>query len=164
MAKRRNAKGRRESGTFTLLPHSLLRHENFGRLSPRATKLFLDIATNYNGSNNGDFSIAWSRMKDRGWRSKDQLYKALHELVGAGFAIQSRQGGKHKCSLYALTLWPVDGCKGKLDIPETRTASNEWKNRIGAPYTDHISPPRVPIRVRNGNVVSLLARHEDQSA
>jgi hypothetical protein len=110
------------------LPHSLLRHENFAALSPRATKLFLDMATCYNGSNNGDMTTAWSVMKKRGWRSHDQVFKAQMELLDKGFIVKARQGGRNKCNLFALTIWPIDECKGKLDIPATNVAPRDWKS------------------------------------
>ena len=126
-SKREKAKGRRERGSFVAMPHSVLRHRKFAELSPRATKLLMDLASMYVGDNNGDFSIAWRVMSSRGWRSKDQLYKALSELSDAGFVMKTRQGGKHKASLYALTLWPIDECDGKLDVPATKTAPASWK-------------------------------------
>ena len=127
MPKRAKSKGRRESGTFILLPHSIVRHENFVNLSPRATKLFLDLAACYTGFNNGDFSCAWTQMKKRGWKSRDQLFKAQKELMETGFIVKTRQGGRNKCNLFALTIWPIDECKGKLDIPATHVAPGDWK-------------------------------------
>ena len=130
MAKRARYKGRRESGSYVALPHSVLRHENFARLSPRATKLFLDLAANYVGNNNGDFSCAWTQMKKRGWKSRDQLFKAQTELEETGFLTKTRQGGRNKCNLFALTIWPIDECKGKLDVSATSVAPGDWKKSI----------------------------------
>lgn len=128
MPRKRCKLGRRGSGSFVALPHSLLRHENFANLSPRATKLFLDMAACYFGNNNGDFSCAWTTMKARGWKSHDQVFKAQRELEVKGFIVKTRQGGRNKCNLYALTIWSIDECKRKLDVAETRVASNAWRN------------------------------------
>jgi len=87
----------------------------------------LDLYGQYKGSNNGDFAMAWSMMKKRGWRSKDTLYRARDELIDNGFVIQTRQGGKHQCSLYAITWQPIDECNGKLDCPSTIVAPGYWK-------------------------------------
>ncbi|MEM8682887.1 MAG: hypothetical protein AAGF72_05605 [Pseudomonadota bacterium] len=125
--KREKAKGRRDRGSFVRMPHAFLRHPKFAQLSPRATKLLIDLCSGYTGNNNGDFSIAWRLMSQRGWRSKQQLYKAIAELTETGFVVKTRQGGKHKCSLYAITLWPIDECDGKLETPATTTASGTWK-------------------------------------
>jgi len=127
MNKRAKLTGRGRVVSFVQLPHKLLNCDNYLSLSPKAVKLLLDLYVQYRGSNNGDFSIPWSRMKERGWRSKDTLYKARDELIENGFVVQTRQGGKHRCSLYAITWRPIDDCNGKLECPPTRTALGYWK-------------------------------------
>ena len=124
---RRRAKGRRDSGSFIAMPHAILKSETYARLSAPAVKLMLDLYGQYRGSNNGDFAMAWSMMKKRGWRSKDTLYRARNDLVENGFIIQTRQGGKHQCSLYAVTWQPIDDCNGKLDCRSTIVAPGYWK-------------------------------------
>ena len=116
---------------FVMFPLDVLNHETFRTLSPRATKLLIDIAAQYRGNNNGDLSATLSLMRDRGWNSSDQLDKAKKELVGKDVIRVARQGGLNKCNLYALTWFPIDECKGKLDIASTITAPVDWK--IGSP-------------------------------
>ena len=129
--RRRLVKGRQTTGSFLRLPHHVLQHETFRTLSPKATKLLVDIAAQYRGSNNGDLCATFSLMKNRGWNSSDQLNKAKKELVEKDVIRVARQGGLNKCNLYALTWFPIDECKGKLDIPSTITAPVDWK--IGSP-------------------------------
>ncbi len=124
---RRKAKGRRNSGSFVAMPHAILESNSYAKLSAPAVKLMLDLYGQYKGSNNGDFAMAWSMMSKRGWRSKDTLYRGRDELLDKGFIIQTRQGGKHRCSLYAVTWKPIDDCNGKLDCSSTRTALGYWK-------------------------------------
>jgi hypothetical protein len=119
---RRRDKGRAEGGSFVALPHSLLNAPKFCDLSGKAVKLLLDVYAQYKGHNNGDFSIAWKLMSVRGWKSKQTLYAARKELIGKGFLMLTRQGGRHQCSLYAVTWQSIDECKGKLDVPATRVA------------------------------------------
>ncbi|MES9933558.1 MAG: hypothetical protein ABW162_12165 [Candidatus Sedimenticola sp. PURPLELP] len=131
---RLKAKGRRESGPFVPLPCSILDHDNFISLTPKATKLLLDMASQLRfakggPSNNGDISITWSIMKNRGWKSKETLKNAINELEDYGFIKLTRQGGRNRCSLYAMTWWAINECNGKLDIKETRIPSNEWKGK-----------------------------------
>jgi hypothetical protein len=173
--KRSNATGRRESGSYVALPHSLLQHENFAKLSPRATKLFLDLASVYKGNNNGDMSIARlftegkivkgekERQGGRGWTSRDQVYKALQELLDRGFAIKTRQGGRSQCCLYALTIWAIDECKGKLDVSATRVASNAWKSFSVVRQADQPIPPHGRAKAKYAENVVHLVRHTDQS-
>ena len=75
----RKAKGRASSGSFVSLPHSVLKHPAFATLTPRGTKLLIDLATQYRGKNNGDLSMPLSQMRSRGWNSSDQLHKAKNE-------------------------------------------------------------------------------------
>ena len=129
--RRRLVKGRQTTNSFLGLPHHVLDHDNFRTLSPKATKLLIDIAAQYRGSNNGDLCAPFSLMKNRGWNSCDQLDKAKKELVAKDVIRVARQGGLNKCNLYALTWFPIDECNGKLDIASTITAPVDWK--IGSP-------------------------------
>ncbi|KJS04336.1 MAG: hypothetical protein VR73_14740 [Gammaproteobacteria bacterium BRH_c0] len=121
------AKGRSEGGGFLRLHHRLIQHPNFYTLSPRAVKLLIDIAGQYRGLNNGDLSAAYTLMRQRGWTSKDQLSKALAELLERGFLILTRQGGRTRPSLYAVTWEPVNDCGGKLDVSSTNAPPGNWK-------------------------------------
>ena len=128
--RRRRIKGRQTTNSFLGLPHHVLDHDNFRTLSPKATKLLIDIAAQYRGSNNGDLCAPLSLMRDRGWNSSDQLDKAKKELVRKDVIRVARQGGLNKCNLYALTWFPIDECKGKLDIASTITAPGNWKTGL----------------------------------
>ena len=126
------AKGRRESGAFVPFPCSVLNHPNFKILSSKGLKLLVDMVSQMRfkkgGSiNNGDLTATWSILKERGWKSRESLNYALKELLHYGFIELTRQGGRHIPSLYAVTWWAIDECKGKLDVPETRVPSNKWK-------------------------------------
>lgn len=128
MSKRQNAKSRRESGTFFALPHQVMDCQNYLRLSYKSIKLLTDLGRQFNGKNNGDLCAAYSIMRKRGWRSKSTLEEALKELNYYGFILLSRQGGRHKASLYALSWLGINECKGKLDIQETIVAPGHWKD------------------------------------
>jgi hypothetical protein len=97
-------------------------------LSSHAIKLLNDLGLQYNGKNNGDLCATWSIMEMRGWKSSSTLYKAINELLGHGFICKSRQGGRHKPTLYALTWNNINECKGKLDISPTDGPLGTWRN------------------------------------
>jgi hypothetical protein len=119
---------KREPGGYVALPHAVLRSEEFSRLSPKACKLLMDLLAQYRGNNNGDLCAAWTLMKPRGWTSKDQLGAAIREVLAADFAVLTRQGGKHKASLYAVTFYEIDWCGGKLDMTTpNRQYMGEWR-------------------------------------
>ncbi|GMV29545.1 MAG: hypothetical protein AMXMBFR59_16700 [Rhodanobacteraceae bacterium] len=125
--RRRRQKGRQTTEPFASIPIHMLRHPKFLRLSPYAKALFLYWAGLYNGINNGDFSAANNRFREFGFRSPATLQKAKRALVEQGFAVMTRQGEKRRCSLYGLTIWPIDECGGKLDYPAEKRPSHAWK-------------------------------------
>jgi hypothetical protein len=108
---RLKSKGRTETGTFLPVPTDVLNSPNFLSLSTKAKALILDLGARFTGYNNGDLAAPWSWMKERNWRSKDTLHKAIKELMQAGMIEQTRQGGLLGPSLYAFTWRPIDACK-----------------------------------------------------
>ncbi|MEC8810417.1 MAG: hypothetical protein VXY23_03795 [Pseudomonadota bacterium] len=124
----RNRNERRQNKTrFAGIPHHIMNCENYKHIGAWETRLLLELARQYNGSNNGDLSAPWSQLKNRGWKSKGTLNKAIKNLLRFGMIDRTRQGGKHKCSLYSLTWENIDECNGKLEVAPTRKASNRWK-------------------------------------
>ncbi len=118
---RTKATGRRKSPTFAMLPHALLDSAVFVGLSDKAKTLLIDLLRAYNGRNNGNLAITLTTMRARGWTSNDSLTRAKHELLEAGLLIQTRQGGRHKCSLFAIAWQSIDECGGKHDATPTKT-------------------------------------------
>ena len=72
-------------------------------------------------------AATFNMLKKRGFKYKGTLFKSIQELEAKGFIEQTRQGGKNKCSLYALTIRNIDECGGKLDVIPTRKGSFRWK-------------------------------------
>tara|TARA_Y100001960_G_C14342942_1_gene665766 strand:- start:358 stop:660 length:303 start_codon:yes stop_codon:yes gene_type:complete len=93
----------------------------------------MDLLAQFRGNNNGDLCATLKTMGERGWNSSDQLHKAENELIEKDVIIVARQGGLNKANLYAVTWFPIDECKGKLDVAPTRTAPVNWKNRSSSP-------------------------------
>lgn len=142
------AKGRREQGTFILLPKSILESAEYAALTAHEVKLLLDLFVQYNGRNNGDFHCAWSLMQKRGWHSQDTLNRALRGLIEKGFVMKTRQGGKHKCSLYAVTWKEINDCDGKLEVRPTQVPPATWrKNKTVLRLAEHITTAPVAIRM-----------------
>lgn len=138
---RQKAKKRKEAHSFVQFPHYMLTDASFGGLSARACKLLLYLAGQYKGSNNGDLQATIKLARAAGWNSMSNLQAATRELEEAGFIVRTRQGGRNRCSLFALTWFPVDYCNGKLDIPASNVASNDWRSgRNRAPLVGQLDP------------------------
>ena len=125
--KRAGAKGRRSKAPFAGIPKRILDSAEYANLSAVAVKLLLDVTGQYNGRNNGDLTTGWRFMSERGWKSKDTLYRALAELEESGFIIRTRQGRLPRlCSLFAVSFQAIDECGGKLDVRPTSSPPNTW--------------------------------------
>lgn len=135
MARDRRAKikGRKGTATFLHIPHDVLNSDTYASLKPSAVKLLVDIASQFNGYNNGDLSATLSVLRVKGWTSSGGLNKQLKALLDAGLIEQTRQGGRNRCSLYAVTWRSIDECKGKLDVKPTKTPSMLYRELPGQP-------------------------------
>lgn len=119
-------KGRKGASIYFGLPHTLINTRKYRSLSNHAIKLLIDLGSQYRGFNNGDLCAAWTLMKEMGWKSRSSLFKAKNELLNVGFIIVTRQGGRNKPTLFAITWKEVNECKGKLDIKPTKNAPGGW--------------------------------------
>ena len=137
-SKKTKPKHKAGSGAYNAVPRACLQSNSLAKLSPYAKALLLDLMAQYNGFNNGDLSVAWKLMEKRHWKSKETLSNAKKELLNNGWIIVTRQGGRNKCSLYALTLYNIDeDIKKKYDscIKATNSPPGGW-------YRDNIVPIR----------------------
>ncbi len=112
-----------------MLIHDYFTSPEYAELSPRALKALIDLYCQFRGNNNGDLCAAWSLMSRRGWTSKDQLAKAITELLERRWIELTRQGGRRIPSLYAVTWLGIDDCGGKLDVRPNSVPTNAWKCR-----------------------------------
>ena len=127
-------KRKRGGGNFTALPHRVLHSDKFGNLSARATKLLVDLLSQYNGNNNGDLCAALKLLKSRGWSSNGSLTAARRELLEAGFLMETRLGGRNRPTLFALTFFAIDECidrrtgLSKHEVKPTRMPPDNWND------------------------------------
>lgn len=121
------SKGRREDGRYAGIPHRVMEAPCYKALSHPAVRVLIELIKQYNGGNNGDLTGAWGVLGKRGLRSRSTINEALKELEAHGLIRKTRQGGKNKCNLYALTWNAIDDCGGKLDVPPTRVPPGDWQ-------------------------------------
>lgn len=111
------------------IPQSVYDNPDFMNLSGSALRLLIDMAIQYNGSNNGDLTAAMGHMKNRGWTSEGGLSKAVKELQDARLLIRTREGRfkPRMCALYAITWHSIDECQGKhLQVEPTASAPRKF--------------------------------------
>lgn len=123
MARPVGKSGNGKTPPFIMIPNSLFDMPEYMALGFPAKALLSEFIRQYDGKNNGNLCNAfYGYLQKRGWKAEETVRKATTELIEAGLIIKSRQGGKNKCNLYALTWKKVDDCKGKqLDIKPTST-------------------------------------------
>lgn len=106
------------SGPWLPMPLDFLRSRACAELSPHGAKLLLDVLAllGPNASRNGDICITPKLMHVRGWPGRETLNAAVRELVDHGMLCLTRQGSSLDCSLYAVTLFPLDCDMSKLGV------------------------------------------------
>lgn len=128
----KTTKAKRES--FAGIPRVVMDHPDFINLPGNAVKLLLELARQYRGSNNGDLTASWSIMKNRGFKSKATLDKALKVLLGSKLITLTRVGRFTNpggvCALYALSWIEIHECRGKLDVAPTRTPMRRFSEEL----------------------------------
>lgn len=128
--KRERATGRKEEHSFLKLCHFVIRHPKFMRLSPRAKAVFLALAAQYNGGNNGQLAIPRTQHSANGFGENGNPVKhGIEELIAAGFVICTRPGKlRVGPSLYAITTEPMDESH-KHPYPKEHKASHIWREK-----------------------------------
>lgn len=126
-------------GNWVPMPLELLKSRAFAQLSPKASRLFLDLLSQMgvNGSGNGDLEASPATMAKRGWKSNADRTAALHELERAELLVVTRRGDRRRPNLYALTAWPLACDLAKLDITPGAYRRTDWQRDS----TDLASPP-----------------------
>lgn len=96
------AAAREARGAFVPLPTELVRGSAWRECSHPARSLLVDMATQFDGANNGRLVATLGRLKHLGWTSNDTLARAVRELERNGLVHCTRRGGKRTASLYAI--------------------------------------------------------------
>lgn len=170
------------SGPWFPMPLDFLRSRAWSELSVHGVRMLLDLCSNLgpNASGNGDLSAAPAIMHPKGWRSTATRVAALDELERAGLIAVTKRGNRRACTLYAVTLWPLQCDFSKLDHGPGTFTTSDWtkagidraerptcktpatwrplrKNEIALPATGQpapdMHPPRDNLRRLKGSFV-----------
>ena len=115
-------------GAWFAMPLDFLRSRACAQLSPHAVKMLIDLCAQLgpNAKGNGDLSAAPANMRPRGWSSDASRRAALCELEAAHLVTITRRGNRRSCTLYAVSLWPLQCDLTKLEVRPGCFATNDW--------------------------------------
>jgi hypothetical protein len=119
------------------MPHKLLQDEVVMNLSPNAHKTLNYLASQYKGKNNGDLDICETNARERGLKmSAASLRRGANELEEAGVIVKTRQGGRNRNSLYAISWKEVNYDPRKHDYLASIQPSLPWlRQKSSSPVT-----------------------------
>lgn len=92
-----------------------------------------------NAGNNGELSAAPRVMELRGWTSSGSRQAALKELLDARLLAVTSPGDRKRCTLYALTPWPLDYNPSRMQYGPGLYAVQDWTEGM-AGATDQLTP------------------------
>ena len=147
----------KQKPSFAGIPRAVIECPDYTNLSGNAIKLLVELAYSYKGWNNGDLCPAWTLMKERGFRSKATLTRAIKELVASDIIMLTRQGQfiRNKAGLYALTWTPIDECAGKqLDESPTQKPLRNFSLERNQEWPRKLDPPEQKLN-RKGTETEL---------
>ena len=101
-----------QPGGYITIDRYVIRCHAFHLLHSSSVKLLVLMCHDYNGKNNGDISVPFSKYKGA-FRSSQTLFNARDELERLGFIAVNAYGGisyggTKLPTLYALTWLPID--------------------------------------------------------
>ena len=113
---------RKGEGQYAPLPYGLLKSDAWRSLSGPALKVFLELHTRFNGSNNGKLILSYSEASDTLHMGRASVRRAFEDLVDKGFVVLEREGNWYhrRAHEWRITTKPVQRSKGK------ELATNDW--------------------------------------
>lgn len=114
---------RKREGQYLPLPYAQLKSEAWRSLSGAAVRLWLELHTRFNGSNNGAQTLSYAEAGAVLGMGKATVQRAYKELVEHGFLALEKEGNWYhrKAHEWRLTTKPTQRAKGR-ELP-----SNEWR-------------------------------------
>jgi DNA-binding transcriptional ArsR family regulator len=118
------SKRKQHEGQYAPLPYALLKSDAWRSLSGAAVKVFLELHTRFNGSNNGKLMLSYSEAAEALGMGKATVQRAYAELVEKGLLVLEREGNWYhrQAHEWRLTIKPVQTAKG------TTPPTHDWRN------------------------------------
>lgn len=116
-------KGKRpEEGQYAPLAYSLIRSPAWRSLSGPAIKVWIELHSRYNGSNNGKLFLSLNEAAEILGMGKATAQRAFAELSTKGFTALVTEGNwySRKAHEWRITTKPMETPKGRI------LATNDW--------------------------------------
>lgn len=106
---------RKREGQYLPLPYAQLKSEAWRSLSGAAVRLWLELHTRFNGSNNGALTLSYAEAGAMLGMGKATVQRAYKELVEHGFLALEKEGNWYhrKAHEWRLTTKPTQRAKGR---------------------------------------------------
>lgn len=165
---------RKGEGQYAPLPYRLLKSDAWRDLSGSAAKVFLELHTRYNGSNNCRLTLSYAEASEALGLGKATVQRAFGELAEKGFLVLEREGNWYhrRTHEWRITTKPVQRSKGK------ELATNDWhryrrtKTKRGSsleqqggavvPFQNRkpvLGSKSEPVRAKNGSSLGSKSEH-----
>ena len=114
---------RSKQGQYAPLPYPMLKSEAWRGLSNNAVRVFLELHTRYNGSNNGKLVLSYAEAAKALGIGKAGVQRAYKQLTDRGLLALEAKGDWYgrKAHEWRLTYKPVQKAKG------VSPPTNEWR-------------------------------------
>lgn len=149
-------KRKHSEGQYAPLSYAVLKSPAWRSLSVSAVRLFLELHTRFNGSNNGKLRLSYAEAAEALGMGKASVQRAYADLIDKGFLRLECEGNWYhrKAHEWRITIKPVQGVKHKI-LP-----SHDWRSyrpekiKRGS-NMDHNEGLEVPVQNRSGIVGSV---------
>ncbi|MCC1494061.1 helix-turn-helix transcriptional regulator [Cognatishimia sp. F0-27] len=120
----RRGNGKKGEGQYAPLPYALLKSPAWRSLSGAAVRVFLELHTRYNGSNNAALRLSYAEASQALGIGKATVQRAFRELQDKGMVVLEREGNWYhrQAHEWRITTKPVQRVKGK------EPPSHDWRN------------------------------------
>ena len=114
---------RKSEGQYLPLPYSQLRSPAWRSLSGSAVRVWLELHTRFNGSNNGAVRLSFAEAAKALGIGKATAQRAFQLLQDRGFLVLEKEGNWYhrQAHEWRLTTKPTNGPKGRA------SPTNEWR-------------------------------------
>ncbi|MCZ4258140.1 helix-turn-helix domain-containing protein [Sulfitobacter sp. G21635-S1] len=110
-------------GQFAPLTYAMLKSDAWRSLSGAAVRVYLELHTRFNGSNNGAVRLSYAEASKALGIGKATVQRAFDDLQAKGFLVLERGGNWYhrQAHEWRLTAKPVQKAKGR------EAPTNDWR-------------------------------------